>query len=126
MIIFNKLNRPKKVTSLFKLWPFIIINLVFVSLILTYCANFFHYRSKFFSSQTEIIEGLISDYHPLGFGGKGYEIVKVGGRAFYYEEASLAHIGYKSTKGLGGQLEKGKYVRIIFVENHILKLEMED
>jgi hypothetical protein len=73
--------------------------------------------------QYSVVEGPVTDFVPMPFTGHAMERFTVGGRRFSYSDYVLT-IGFHHTASHGGPIREGRYVRVSYVGNLILRLEV--
>jgi hypothetical protein len=70
-----------------------------------------------------VIEGQISDFVPMPYGGHSMESFAVEGHRFSYSDYVVT-AGFHNTASHGGPIRDGLYVRIFYVGNLILRLQV--
>ena len=70
-----------------------------------------------------IVEGIVSDFHPMPYNGHEQEWFIVEGERFSYSDYILS-AGFNNTASHGGPIHKGLQVRIHHVGNDIARLEV--
>ena len=82
------------------------------------------YKNK----QYSIVEGRVSNYHPMPKEGHDYERFTVNGIDFEFSDYDLTY-GYRNAASKGGAIKKDLFVRIYYFNNKgvnlILRLETE-
>jgi hypothetical protein len=73
------------------------------------------------SAQT--VEGEVMDFHPMPYEGHAMESFSVNGVHFEYSDA-MHDVGFSQSASHGGPLRAGLYVKIAYVGNYILRLEI--
>src|SRR5688500_4867138 len=74
------------------------------------------------AGRVQVVEGVVTDFHPRPPGGKGTESFTVGGVHFEYVHGMQA-AGFTLDPLAGGPIRHGMHVRIAHVDGRILKLE---
>jgi hypothetical protein len=73
--------------------------------------------------KASLIEGSVEDFIPMPYQGHAEEHMTVGGVRFSYSDYTMTSC-FKKTSSHGGPIRAGLYVRIHYLENCILKLEV--
>ena len=71
----------------------------------------------------EIIDGIVSDFHPMNYSGHEEEWFVVDGKRFEYSDYIVSP-GFNNTASHGGPIRKGIRVRVHYRGNDIAKLEV--
>jgi hypothetical protein len=71
----------------------------------------------------EVTEGIVSDFHPMPYGGHEMEWFTVGDKRFEYSDFVVT-AGFNNTASYGGPMRKGIMVRIHHRGNDIARLEI--
>jgi hypothetical protein len=71
----------------------------------------------------QIVEGTVEDFVPQPYKGHAKERFKVAGVPFQYSDYVVT-AGYHQSRSHGGVIESGLHVRIGYLDNDILKLEV--
>lgn len=71
----------------------------------------------------EVVEGVVSEFHPMPESGHEMEWFVVGGRRFEYSDFVIV-AGFNNTSSHGGPIRKGIRVRVHHRGNDIAKLEV--
>lgn len=84
-----------------------------------------YYKSitAFGSGKYKIVEGRVTDFVPMPYEGHADERFRVNGVPFSYSDYSIT-CGFNNSASHGGPISEGLYVRISYVGNIILKLEI--
>lgn len=122
------LLRRMGVKKIGKLFPRIYIG--FALLWTTYAAwsvftDYYTARSAFELGKNEVVEGKIENFHPMPATGHVDESFTVGGKKFSYSDYGITP-GFRNAKSLGGPIRAGLHVRICYVGNDIVRLEVEE
>lgn len=75
-------------------------------------------------SQQQVVEGRVEYFTPMPYEGKALESFSVRGVKFEYSDFVLTS-GFNNTASHGGPIQEGLQVRIHYVDNIILKLEIQ-
>jgi len=78
------------------------------------------------SGAYETLEGRVDHFVPMPRGGHAFETFSLRGRRFRYVEDDLSSCGFSSTASHGGPMRTGVSVRLMFHDDHILRLEIAD
>jgi hypothetical protein len=71
----------------------------------------------------EVVEGIVRDFVPMPYSGGGKESFSVNGRWFSYSDFHLG-IGFNQSKSHGGPIREGLKVKVSFIGESIVKLEI--
>lgn len=114
---------------LFVLIPVTIGFLIFLYIDILDINVYLQDKAVFNSSQLKVVQGKVTDFHPMPEDGHGYEYFYVNGVGFSYSKYEDAIGGYHKTVLDGGVIKANLYVRIGYYptdfRNIILKLETE-
>ncbi len=72
-----------------------------------------------------VVEGKVMDFDPLAYKGHQNESFTVNGKHFEYSDYWITN-GFNRTASHGGPIQAGLQVRISYVGNTIIKLEVEE
>lgn len=75
------------------------------------------------NGRCNVIEGAVSDFHPMPKGGHDKEWLIVGNQRFEYSDYMIS-AGFNNTASHGGPIRKNLPVRIHYLGNNIAKLEV--
>ena len=75
------------------------------------------------SGNCKVIEGVVSDFHPMPFGGHDTERLTVNGVPFSYSDY-IVTAGFHQSASHGGPMREGLPVRICYADGEILRLEV--
>ena len=70
-----------------------------------------------------IVEGPVTDFVPMPYAGHSDESFVVGGRRFSYSDFVVTS-GFHNAASHGGPIREGLYVRVTYLGNLILRLEI--
>ena len=70
-----------------------------------------------------VVEGVVSDFHPMPYTGHQMEWFVVDGRRFEYSDYVIVP-GFNNTASHGGPIRQGLQVRVHYVGNNIARLEV--
>lgn len=76
------------------------------------------------SGNYQVVEGIISDFVPMPYEGHKSESFTVNGRRFEYSDFHIT-AGFNQSASHGGPIRAGQKVRIAYVGNAIIKLEID-
>ena len=111
---FEKPNPPAFVFIFLGAVLFLTFSLTFVSLI--------SLRYQVAHNKASLIEGVVSGFHPAD-SEHSTETFQVEGHVFSYSRHSFSQ-GYNALYIFGGAVHEGVRVRIVYIDNNILKLEV--
>ena len=86
-------------------------------------AHFASLRTMARNENVDIVEGKVTDFVPMPYEGHADETFVVGGHRFAYSEYDETK-GFNHTRSHGGPMNEGLQVRITYVDDSILKLEI--
>jgi hypothetical protein len=72
-----------------------------------------------------VTEGVVSNFVPMPYGGHADEKFTVSGVTFSYSDYAITS-GFNNTRSHGGPIDEGKRVRVTYVGNVIVRLEVAD
>lgn len=75
------------------------------------------------SGRFRVVEGKVQNFHPMPYGGHAMESFEVGGVQFSYSDYVVT-AGFNNTASHGGPIRQGLPVRVSYVGNSIVKLEI--
>ena len=75
------------------------------------------------SNRAQIAQGLVTDFKPMPFTGHAMESFCVSGKCFSYSD-NVITAGFNNTASHGGPIREGLPVRVTYIGNTILKLEV--
>ncbi len=88
------------------------------------CGEYFSMRSALQNGRYQFVEGPVEDFKPMPYEGHAMESFRVRTSKFEYSDYVIT-AGFNKTQSHGGPIREGLKVRIYFVENTILRLEVE-
>jgi hypothetical protein len=71
----------------------------------------------------EIVEGVVSEFHPMPWSGHAMESFAVNGKRFEYSDYAVS-AGFNNTASHGGPITEGMHVRVHYYGNAIARLEV--
>jgi hypothetical protein len=80
-------------------------------------------RNAFSTGRYRTVAGVIRNFHPMPYTGHAIETFDVEGAHFEYSDYVMSG-GFHQTSSHGGPIREGLYVRISYVGNVIVKLEI--
>jgi len=92
---------------------------VFSSTFREYVALHSAYRHSHFS----VVEGLVTDFHPMPYTGHQDECFSVQSRTFCYSDYEVT-AGFNNSASHGGPIRAGLPVRVSYIGNRIVRLEV--
>jgi len=89
--------------------------------------NYQRWRCKHWlrTGDYSVVEGAVSQFHPMPYSGHDSERFTVEGVSFKYSDYDQSQGGFNNTSSHGGPIREGKRVRIAYREGRILKLWVE-
>jgi hypothetical protein len=75
------------------------------------------------SGNYQVVQGQVSDFVPMPYGGHSMESFCVSGQCFSYSDYVVIS-GFNHTASHGGPIREGLNVRVSYIGNTIIKLEM--
>jgi hypothetical protein len=94
----------------------------------TFFVTFFDYRSSVSAlkeNRAEMIEGPVTDFHPMPYSGHVDESFVVNGVKFEYSDYGVT-AGFNNTTSHGGPIREGLMVRIWHHRGRILRLDIKE
>ncbi len=82
-----------------------------------------HLRKVLKSGKADVVEGKVRDFHPLPTNEHGSERFCVSDKCFIYARSTTP--GFNRPQAFGGSIREGAMVRIHFVGNSILRVEIK-
>ena len=77
------------------------------------------------NGQYSVVEGPVTDFVPMPYTGHAMVRFTVGGHRFSYSDYVVTS-GYNNTASHGGPIREGLYVRVSYIGNLILRLEVAE
>jgi hypothetical protein len=71
----------------------------------------------------KVVDGIVTNFHPMPRSGHAVENFDVDGVHFFYSDYIL-NPGFNTTSSRGGSIREGLHVRISYIGNTIIKLEV--
>ena len=96
--------------------------------LVTFVATFGEYRyavNALNYGRYQIIEGPVTDFFPMPYEGHSQESFMVGGHHFSYSNYKIT-AGFHNAASHGGPIREGLHVRVSYVGNLILRLEVAE
>src|SRR5216684_4032508 len=85
--------------------------------------NLLRARKATVEGHANVIEGTVHDFVPEPSGGHASEHFSVKGKTFYYASGVLMP-GFRQSQRVGGPIRNGLYLRVHYLDDDILKLEI--
>jgi hypothetical protein len=120
------LLRERLPTRTQRIFPFLFLGFAVVWTLFAFIGTWRDYSglaSAFREGRCAITEGVISDFHPMPYGGHEMEWFTVDGKRFEYSDYVVS-AGFNNTASHGGPIHKGVRVRVHHRGNEIAKLEV--
>ncbi len=73
----------------------------------------------------QVVEGTVENFDPMPYGGHALESFDIDGVGFSYSDYEPAG-GFNKSKSHGGPVDVGKFLKISYHGNHILKIETRE
>jgi len=93
----------------------------------SFLATFVEYRtsvSALKENSAEMVEGIVTDFHPMPYSGHANESFVVNGVKFEYSDYRVT-AGFNNTASHGGPIREGLVVRIWHFKGRILRLDIK-
>lgn len=107
-------------------WFFLVFAVLWTAM--AFVATYGDYRSLSDaerSGKVQVVEGLVTDFHPMPASGHAMEKFCVSGTCFEYSDYVVTG-GFNNTSSHGGPIRAGLPVRVSHVGDRIVKLEIAD
>jgi hypothetical protein len=88
-------------------------------------AEYRYVMNALYDGRYRIIEGPVTDFVPMPYEGHLQESFVVGGHRFSYSDY-IVTAGFHNTASHGGPIREGLYVRVSYLDNLILRLEVAE
>ncbi|EDN65662.1 membrane protein [Beggiatoa sp. PS] len=123
----NTKHKVKNISQKMKVWfanfyfwgSLLITVLLFLMLLVSYIIGCYLLMTE----KYEVVEGIVTDFIPMPYSGHSYESFVVNGKRFSYSQYSMGP-EFHHTKSHGGPIDQGVQVRISYINNKILRLEI--
>jgi hypothetical protein len=115
-------NRPKASAA----FAFFFLGFALLWTLVSFMATYRDYSSlaaEESSGQVQVAEGRVSNFNPMPFSGHSMERFCVEAHCFEYSDYVITG-GFNNTSSHGGPIRDGLPVRVTFVGNSIIKLEV--
>jgi hypothetical protein len=89
------------------------------------CGHYFRDREALSAGKAQYVEGPVENFVPMPYTGHAMESFTVKGVPFSYSDYVVTS-GFNNTASHGGPIRSGLYVRIWYLGNDILKLEIRN
>jgi len=84
---------------------------------------YYSLRSALLRDECAVVEGIVTDFHPMARNGKGSESFEVSGVRFTYSDFVITP-GFHRTTYRGGPIRAGLHVRVHYRGQDIARLEI--
>ncbi len=117
-------SRPRRWPGALGVWAFLGFSVLW-----TFLSGFFSYReyatlvSAVEQGTVQYVEGPVQNFAPMPANGHGVERFEVGGKRFEYSH-NVASAGFNDTSTEGGPMRPGLQVRVGYVGDTIVHLEV--
>ncbi len=111
----NKLSKRKA-----NLFLFFTIALFILNLVHSYLT---HNQLSF--TAPSMIEGVVEQFKPMNYAGHDYEKFCISNTCFTYSDFTITG-GFNNTSSHGGPIKQGLNVRVYYIENVIVKIELKE
>ena len=86
-------------------------------------SDYHQLSSELREGRCDIVEGIVTDFHPMPFFPLGNESFAVEGQQFSYNGFAVTP-GFNNTRTYGGPIHDGLHVRIYYVDKDIARLDI--
>jgi hypothetical protein len=104
-------------------WGAVLLGLLGPVLLIASYVSLISYKRALTSHEYRVVEGRVGEFHPMPRGGHVNEEFEVNGVWFSYSTFGPTHC-FSHTTSYGGPIRKGLYVRIAYIDNCILRLDV--
>ena len=105
---------------------FIVFSSIWITLVLlTTGSAYLRARQAYREGSFQTVEGVVQGFVPMPYSGHAMESFSVNGKVFRYSDYAETP-GFNRTRSHGGPIHEGLPVRIEYIGNIILKLEIVD
>jgi len=87
--------------------------------------EYFVLRSAYRHSRFSVVEGRVTDFHPMPYQGHQHECFSVQTQTFCYSDFAVT-AGFNNSASHGGPIREGLPVRVSYIGNAIVRLEVSD
>jgi hypothetical protein len=118
-------NMSRRFRQVFS-WIFLLCGIVVTIFVLA--GTYLQYTSAlndYKKGNYNIVDGIVTDFVPMPYTGHSYECFTVNTRRFCYADP-MGTPGFNNTRSHGGPIRPGLHVRVSYVGNVILKLEIAE
>jgi hypothetical protein len=108
------------------IFTFLLLGIVGIWVSISWASTYREYESAasaLDSGRASVVQGIVSEFEPMPYAGHTQERFCVEGKCFAYSDF-MATAGFNNTSSHGGPIKSGLPVRITFVGNTIIKLEV--
>jgi hypothetical protein len=77
-------------------------------------------------NSANVTEGYVENFDPAPATGHKYESFTINGKKFRYSDYDISRGGFNQTQSHGGPMYEGRWVRISYVGDTILKIEVRE
>ena len=122
-LVFFRRSLPSNTSKFF---PYLFLGFAVVWTLIAFFATTGGYSrlaSALREGRCEVTEGVVSDFHPMPYGGHEMEWFVVNDKRFEYSDYVVT-AGFNNTASHGGPMRKGLRVRIHYRGNDIARLEI--
>lgn len=109
-----------------RIFPFAFLGFAILWTLVTFVSTYRDYRaasSARHDDTAQVVEGVVTDFRPMPATGHAMESFCVSGVCFYYSDYVVT-AGFNQTSSHGGPIREGLPVRVTYVGNTIVKLEV--
>jgi hypothetical protein len=96
--------------------------------LLSFTTTYGEYLTTIFAlrgGRCAVVEGRVTEFVPMPYSGHSEESFTVGGHRFAYSDYVVT-TGFHNTSSHGGPIHEGLYVRITYLGNLIVRLEVRE
>lgn len=87
-------------------------------------AEYYFLRKAYDEGRYQVLEGIVAQFDPMPYSGHKRESFVVGGKKFSYSDFEMTS-AFNNTQSHGGSIRDGLYIRVTYVEDAIVKLEIK-
>ena len=103
-------------------FPYALLGFAVFWVVIAFTATYRDYE-RVKSAHPEVVEGVVTDFVPMPYTGHAMESFCVKDRCFSYSDYVVT-AGFNNTSSHGGPIREGLPVRVTFVGNEIVRLEV--
>jgi hypothetical protein len=111
-----------------RVFAFVFLGFALVWTFAAFALSYSQYRSvydKYQKGDYQIADGIVHNFVPMPYSGHSKECFSVNWRRFCYADG-ISTPGFNNTQSHGGPIRSGLHVRVSYVDETIVKLEVDD